>query len=364
MDNAAIVQLLIVLAKVLILVAVLMTAVAYYTFGERKFSALMQDRCGPNRCGPFGLLQPLADGVKFIMKEDVIPYHVDKLLYVLAPAAALVPALCTVAVVPFAAPLTVDAKVLDVTRSVINFQVADVNIGILYIFGISSLAVYGVVMAGWSSNNKYALLGAMRASAQMISYELTLGLSVVGILMVFETLRLNGIVAAQAGYISFLPFIPKWGVVVQPLGFILFLVASFAETNRLPFDMPEGEAEIVAGYHVEYGSMKFALFFMAEYSHMIVASMVITCLFFGGWLIPWVDTSTWPAVARVIAQLAAFSLKTVFFMFLFIWIRWTIPRFRYDQLMRLGWKTLLPLALLNVFITCVYYAIKYHSHWG
>ena len=357
-------QILIIVVKVLLLLGVLLTGVAYYTFGERKFSAWIQDRTGPDRAGPAGLLQPLADGVKFLLKEDVIPFHVEKVLYVLAPAMAMIPAIATVAVVPFAEPVRLGASILGAPVGEIPMQIADVNIGILYVFAVSSLAIYGVVMAGWSSNNKYSLLGSLRASAQMLSYELTLGLSIIGLLMVYETLKLNEMVAVQAGYISWLPFVPKWGVVVQPLGFILFLVATFAETSRLPFDLPEGEAEIVAGYHTEYGSMKFALFMMSEYAHMMIASMVITCMFFGGWLIPWVDMSSWPQAVRLFVQLGVFTGKTVFFMFLFIWIRWTLPRFRYDQLMKLGWKVLLPLALLNVFATMMYYFLTFTGGAG
>jgi NADH-quinone oxidoreductase subunit H len=360
MDSAVAANILMAVIKVLIILGVLLTAVAYYTFSERKFSAFMQDRVGPNRAGPFGLLQPLADGVKFIMKEDVIPFHVDKVLYVMAPAMAMIPAMATIAVVPFAAPIPAPATGMFAGLGQIQFQLADVNVGMLYIFAVSGLAVYGVVMAGWASNNKYALLGSLRASAQMISYELTLGLSILGIFMIFETLQLDDIVAAQTTFISFLPVqIPKWGVVVQPLGFLLFLVATFAETSRLPFDLPEGEAEIVAGYHVEYGSMKFALFMMSEYAHMLIASMVITCLFFGGWNLPWVDMSSLPVLQRVAAQLAVFLAKTGFFAFLFIWVRWTLPRFRYDQLMRLGWKVLLPLAIANLIATGAFYVVKY-----
>lgn len=358
MNHAALLQLIIILVKIFFLIAVFMTVVAYYTFGERIFSARMQLRVGPNRCGPWGLLQPLADGVKFFLKEDVIPTHVEKPLYVLAPLISFLPAMVTIAVVPFAEPVG-PGIILGHHIPVIPVQIADINIGILYIFALASLGVYGVVTAGWASNNKYSLMGGLRASSQMISYELSMGMSIVGVLMVYETLRLNGIVAAQSGYISWLPFIPKWGIVVQPLAFVIFLVASFAETNRLPFDLPEGESEIVAGYHVEYGSMKFALFMMSEYCHMIVASAVITCLFFGGWQLPWVDMSAWRQIPRVLAQLGTFCGKTAFFMFFFIWIRWTIPRFRYDQLMRLGWKVLLPLAILNIFLTGLYYMIKY-----
>lgn len=340
----------IVAAKIGVVLFVIMTFVAYYTFAERKFSGWMQDRVGPNRCGPFGLLQPLADGVKFFMKEDVIPGHVDKVLYVLAPALSLVPALITFAVVPFGSSIVIAGRN-------ISLQIADLNIGVLYILAISSLGVYGIVMAGWSSNNKYSLMGSMRSTAQMISYELSLGLSIIGVLMVFETLRLNQIVMHQGGYI--MGVIPRWGVVVQPLGFLIFLIASFAETNRLPFDLPEGEAEIVAGYHVEYGSMKFSLFMIAEYANMVTSAAVITCLFFGGWQIPWVNLSGLPQWAVALVHVGAFSVKLMFFAFIYIWVRWTLPRFRYDQLMRLGWKVLLPLSILNILATGIFYMIKY-----
>jgi len=360
MDSAVVATVILALIKIALILAVLFTGVAYYSLAERKFSAFMQDRIGPNRCGPFALLQPLADGVKFFLKEDVIPHHVDKVLYLAAPAMAMIPAMATIAVVPFADPIPAPASGLFASLGQIQFQLADINVGMLYIFAVSGLAVYGVVIAGWASNNKYALLGSLRASAQMISYELTLGLSVLGVFMVYETLQLDAIVAAQTTYISFLPVaIPKWGIVVQPLGFLLFLIATFAETSRLPFDLPEGEAEIVAGYHVEYGSMKFMLFMLAEYSHMIIASAVITCLFLGGWNLPWVDMSGLPAAQRVAAQLAVFTAKAGFFAFLFIWVRWTLPRFRYDQLMRLGWKVLLPLAIANLVATGAFYVVKY-----
>lgn len=344
--------------KILILLGVLMTALAYYGLAERRFAAFMQMRVGPSRCGPFGLLQPLADGVKFILKEDVIPNHVDKWLYVIAPLISFIPALTTIAIIPFAEPVPA-GTLLGHVHNGFQFQIADINIGILYVFALASLGIYGIVLGGWASNNKYSLLGSLRGSAQMISYELSMGMSIIGILMVFETLRMNGMIEAQSGYVSWLPFVPKWGVVAQPLGFLIFLIASFAETNRLPFDLPEGEAEIVAGYHTEYGSMKFALFMLAEYGHMTTASAIITCMFFGGWLLPWVDMSHWGTLARALAQVGVFSAKMAFFMCFFIWIRWTLPRFRYDQLMKLGWKVLLPLSLLNILLTGAYYMLKY-----
>jgi NADH-quinone oxidoreductase subunit H len=327
---------------------------------ERRGSALIQNRLGPNRIGPLGLLQSAADGIKFIFKEDPVPGHVNGFYYVLAPIISVIPALMTLAVIPFAAPATL------ASGEVLNFHVANLNVGVLYIFAVASLGVYGIVMAGWASNNKYALLGSLRSSSQMISYELSMGLSIIGIVMTFQSVHLGDIAMGQAApwfHIGMLS-IPKWGVFIQPLGFLIFTTAAFAETNRLPFDLPEGEAEIVAGYHLEYGSMKFALFQMAEYANMTTASALISTLYFGGWHFPGLghimaflsgaipmiqgDVAVWLTVAF---QFTAFILKLVFFMWFFVWVRWTIPRFRYDQLMDLGWKVMLPLSLLNIFAT-------------
>ncbi|MEW5944902.1 MAG: NADH-quinone oxidoreductase subunit NuoH [bacterium] len=344
-------ELIITTVKIIIVIFIILTAVAYYTFAERKLGGWIQDRVGPNRAGPWGLLQPLADGVKFFFKEDVIPLNVDKPLYVIAPLITLIPALITFAVVPFGNRVTLFGHT-------IRLQIADVNIGILYILAVASLGIYGIVLAGWASNNKFSLLGAVRSSAQMVSYELSLALSIIGVLMVFETLRLNQIVVHQGQMLEWAPFLPRWGVFVQPLGFLVFLVAAFAETNRIPFDLPEGEAELVAGYHTEYGSMKFAFFFMGEYANMITSAAVTATLFFGGWQVPCLDWSAFSPPAAALIQIASFSAKTLFFAFLFIWVRWTIPRFRYDQLMRLGWKVLLPLALLNILVTGAIYVVK------
>lgn len=324
---------------------------------ERRGSALMQNRLGPNRIGPLGLFHAICDTVKFIFKEDPIPAHVNRFYYLLAPIVCVIPAFMTFAVIPFASTITLNG-------TVINFQVADLNVGILYIFAIASLGVYGIMMAGWSSNNKYALMGGVRSSAQMISYELSMALSIVGIVMIFSSVRLGDIARLQGetliqlGSIS----IPKWGVFVQPLGFIIFTTAAFAETNRLPFDLPEGESEIVAGYHLEYGSMKFALFMMAEYLNMTVASAVISTLYFGGWqLLPGMqmllDTLAFDGMtkewARIAFEAMSFTIKVAFFMWVFVWVRWTLPRFRYDQLMHLGWKGMLPLSLLNIVLTAI-----------
>ncbi len=318
---------------------------------ERRGSALMQNRLGPNRIGPFGLLQSLCDGVKFIFKEDPVPGHVNAFYYVLAPLVSLVPAFMTFAVIPWAAPLELGDRT-------ITFQVANLNVGLLYIFAIASLGVYGIIMAGWASNNKYSLLGSLRSSCQMISYELSMGLSVVGILMVFSSVNLTDIALAQGQTLLQLGpvAIPKWGFFVQPLGFLIFCTAAFAETNRLPFDLPEGESEIVAGYHLEYGSMKFAVFMMAEYVNMFTASGLMATLYFGGFqLLPGMsqlhEAIGGGAGIMAALQAASFFAKVAFFMWFFVWVRWTLPRFRYDQLMDLGWKVMLPLSLLNIFLT-------------
>ncbi len=317
---------------------VVLSTVPVLVYVERRVSAFIQDRVGPNRVGPLGLLQPVADVVKFIFKEDIVPPHANKWLFMLAPVFALVPALMTMAVVPFGHTLTVAGREVPLI-------VADVNVGILFVFALTSLGVYGIVLAGWASNNKYSLLGGLRAAAQMISYELAMGLSVVGVIMLAGSLRLTDVVLAQSDW--------YWFVFKQPLGAVIFLIASYAETNRLPFDLPEAEAELVAGYHTEYSSMKFALFFMAEYAAMITASALTVTLFFGGWQLPfYLEWSRGlPPLVRDLIPMAVFAFKVAFFLFLFVWVRWTFPRFRYDQLMGFGWKVLLPLALLNIAAT-------------
>lgn len=339
--------------KALVVFFMVLNTVPVLVWAERRGSAFIQHRLGPNRVNIagftlFGLVQPLADVVKFMWKEDYIPAHANRSFYLLAPLLLLIPAAATFAVIPF-------ADALEIGGRVITMQVANLNIGILYVFALSSMAVYGIALAGWSSNNKYSFLGAIRSGAQMISYELTLGLSVLGILMIYGSLELDGIVRAQ-GELLF-GAIPGWGIVTQPLAFLLFLVAIFAETNRLPFDLPEAESELVVGYHTEYSAMKFALFFMAEYMAMVTGAMLIVTLFFGGWQIPWVSSEALRAavgpIPAVLLQIGSFSVKLVFFLWLFIWVRWTVPRFRYDQLMDLGWKTVLPLAIANVFVTAI-----------
>jgi len=337
----ALVDILIVLAKILVVIGVNMTLLMILILAERRISAFMQDRYGPNRVGPQGMFQPIADGVKFFLKEDVIPTQVEKVLYVLAPALVLTPALLTFAVIPFGQPFTAIGRE-------ITMQIASLNVGLLYIFALVSLTVYGLVLGGWASNSKYPLLGGLRSSAQMISYEVSMGLSVIGVLMISSSLRLSDVVAQQNTLLW--GFLPRWNVFLQPLGFIIFLIAAYAETNRLPFDLPEAEPELVGGYHTEYSSMKFAMFFMGEYIALITSSALIATLFFGGWDFPWVNEAAL-GVWGVVLSVIAFTAKTVFFLFLYLWVRWTLPRFRFDQLMRLGWKVMLPLALVNVVVT-------------
>lgn len=324
------------LIKILVVEIVLLTGVAYSVYVERRFSAFVQNRIGPNRVGPAGLLQPVVDVIKLLFKEDVVPEKANRFIHSLAPAISLVVALSTFAVIPFG------DKIFLFGRE-IKLQVADVNIGILYILALLSLGVYGISLSGWSSNNKYSLLGGLRASAQMISYELAMGVSVLAIILINGSLRLDTIVTNQFGW--------KWNIILQPIGFITFLVSSFAETNRTPFDLPEAEQELVGGYHTEYSSMKFALFFLAEYANVIVASSVITTLYLGGWQFPYLQNLGLPGFWVSIIQVFTFSIKVVIMVIFFIWVRWTIPRFRYDQLMNLGWKVMLPLALVNLVVT-------------
>ncbi|MDX1502621.1 MAG: NADH-quinone oxidoreductase subunit NuoH [Thermoanaerobaculia bacterium] len=328
-------------AKLALWVAVLLNVTPIMVWIERRGSALIQDRLGPNRVGPLGLFQSLADAVKFICKEDVVPTNVDKTLYFLAPMLALVPALTTFVVIPF-------GPEVEVAGRQVKLLVADVDTGVLLLLALASLGVYSLVIAGYSSNNKYSLLGSVRASAQMISYELALTLSVVAVLVPAGSLRLDEVVAYQQG--TWLGFLPGWNVFPQFLGFVVFLVASFAETNRLPFDLPEAESELVAGYHTEYSSMKFALFFMGEYMSMATLSALGATLFFGGWHLPGLSyTGPWPLVAAT--GLGVLLGKVTLFLLFFVWVRWSFPRFRFDQLMQLGWKVLLPLAVVNLIAT-------------
>ncbi|RMG61326.1 MAG: NADH-quinone oxidoreductase subunit NuoH [Deltaproteobacteria bacterium] len=350
------IDLLIVIVKIAIMLAFVLGLVPVLVWAERKGAAFIQDRMGPAKADIFGLrlaglFHPLADALKLLFKEDFVPEDAHPLFYRLAPVFAMAPVLLTFAVVPF-------GDTIEIFGRKVPLQVADLNVGILYVFAFSSLTVYGIILAGWASGNKFSLLGGLRSSAQMISYEISLGLSIIGVAMVFGSLKLSDIARAQ-GELLF-GVIPKWGVVVQPLGFILFLVSVFAESARIPFDLPEGESEIVAGFHTEYGSFKFAMFFLAEYVHVVVASGLIATLYFGGWQIPYLYADGFhlfgkvlhlPFALVVIMQVLAFVVKVLFFCWFFIWVRWTIPRFRYDQVMRLGWKVLLPLALANIFIT-------------
>ena len=304
---------------------------------ERRGAGLMQDRPGPNRVGPFGLLQSLADAIKFFFKEDIIPSTVDRGLYLLAPALSVFAAMTTFAVIPYGATLPLKSGDVPLIG-------ADVSIGVLYVFAITSLSVYGIVLAGWGSNNKFSLMGGIRSSAQIISYELAMTTAGAGVILSAGSLRLTDIIASQSG--TWLGFIPRWNVFPQFLGFLVFLVSTYAETNRTPFDLPEADAELVAGYHTEYSSMKFLMFYMAEYINVIVASAMTVTLFFGGWTFPGFAPH---GVAGALISIAIFTVKTLFFVWLFVWVRWTLPRFRFDQLLRLGWKVLLPLALFNLF---------------
>ena len=332
--------------KIVIAVVVLLTAVAYTVWLERKVVGRIQNRWGPTRVGPFGLLQPLADGVKFLFKEDLTPPHVNRLLYVAAPMIAVIFALTSISVIPIGDWITIGSIHTPL-------QITDVNVGLLIVLGITSLGVYGVALAGWSSNSKYSLLGGLRASAQMVSYEVSLGLSLIGVLIMAGSFDLREIVNAQSG--TFWGFIPRWNIFQgQFVAFFIYLMAAYAETNRIPFDLPEAETELVAGYHTEYSAMKFAMFFMAEYANMITVACLASLLFLGGWH-GWLVGPVW---LREILPVFWFLLRVFAFLFLYIWVRGTLPRFRYDQLMAFGWKFLLPLAIANLVITALIVALK------
>jgi len=311
----------------------LLTGFAYMTLIERRVLARMQVRSGPNRVGLNGSFQPLADGIKLLLKEDIVPTQADKPVFTLAPIISVVVALAAFAVIPFGSEF-------NIFGWVIPLRLADVNVGILYIFAVTGLGVYGIVLAGWSSSNKYSLLGGVRSTAQVISYELAMGMAIIGVLILSNSLSLNGIVHHQEG--TWFGFIPRWNIFVQPLAFVIYLISAIAEVNRAPFDLPEAEQELVAGYHIEYSSMRFAMFFMAEYINMITVSAIAATLFLGGWSGP-----------NVLGGLPWFFIKISVFLFLFIWLRATLPRLRYDRLMKLGWYVLLPLALLNLVATAV-----------
>jgi NADH-quinone oxidoreductase subunit H len=323
-----------------LLIAVVMTWV------ERRGAGLIQDRPGPNRAGPWGLFQPLADGIKLFTKEEIIPTKAQKFLYIIGPALFSLPAFSAYAVVPFGDKIILGGKE-------IILQVSDVNIGFLYILAIGSMAVYGVILGGWGSTNKYSILGGLRSTAQMVSYEVPLGLALLAVVFVYGTFSLRDISLAQQG--TFLGFLPNWGIFKQPLGFILFIVAAYAEANRVPFDLPEAESEIVSGYHTEYGSMRLGLYLFGEYVNLVTISGIIVALYFGSWHLPYIDLGAYLGpISWGIVSFCIFFLKVAFFLWLFVWVRWTLPRFRYDQVMGLGWRGLIPLALFNIFITALF----------
>jgi NADH-quinone oxidoreductase subunit H len=327
--------------KSMIVLGLLLTADAYTVWLERKVVGHMQNRWGPTRVGPFGLLQPAADGLKFFFKEDLTPPHVYKPLFLAAPMLSLICALTSISVVPFGNSIMIGGWRIPL-------QITDLDIGLLLVLGVTSMGVYGVALAGWSSNNKYSLLGGLRASAQMVSYEIALGLSLVGVLIQSGSFSLRTIVDAQGGH--FWGFIPRWNIFTgQIFGFFVYLMAAYAETNRVPFDLPEAETELVAGYHTEYSSMKFAMFFIAEYANMITVGCLATLLFFGGWHGPLFG----PPLLEAVLPLFWFAAKVFCFLFLYIWVRGTLPRFRYDQLMSFGWKFLLPVAIANLVATAI-----------
>ena len=324
------------LALILVVVMGSLGIAMYTTFAERKVAAILQDRRGPNRAGPFGLLQPLADGLKLFFKEEIIPDFSSKFLFILGPSLAMLTAIMTSAVIPWG------DKVHFFDRD-ISLQIASVDVGILYVFAVVSLGVYGIMIGSWASNNKFSLMGGLRAASQIISYELAMGISLIALILVTGNLNLKEIVLQQqAG---------NWNVVYQPLGFLIFLICAFAECNRTPFDLPEAENELIGGYHTEYSSMKLGFYLFAEYINMFVSSVIMATLFFGGYDCPFVNEANFSPNIAALIGIVALMAKVVGFLFLFMWVRWTIPRFRYDQLMNLGWKVLIPLALINMLAT-------------
>ncbi len=337
------------LILILVVFAITLAIAAYSTYLERKVAAFLQDRVGPDRAGPYGLLQPLADGLKFIMKEEIIPNMSNRWLFVIGPCVAMMTALMAGVVVPWGGSLIFGGNEYPL-------QITDLNIGVLYVFGVVSIGVYGIMIGGWASNNKFSLLGAIRASAQMISYEIAMGLSIVALIMMTGTLSLGEITRMQGGGVG--GEWNYWNIVYQPLGFLIFLVCAFAECNRTPFDLPECETELVGGYHTEYSSMKLGFYLFAEYINMFISSAVMVTLYFGGYNFPFMNDLGLSHNAITILGVLAFLVKTGFFIFFFMWIRWTIPRFRYDQLMNLGWKVLMPLAIANILLTGLFMIIK------
>ena len=331
----SLIRICVVLGGVLLLVVILVWA-------ERRISAAVQNRIGPNRVGPAGIIQPIADVLKLLIKENIVPKNANKTIHDLAPIISIGVALSTFAVIPV-------GNTIELFGTTIKLQIADVNIGILYILALTSMGVYGITLAGWSSNNKYSLLGGLRSSAQLISYELSMGLSIIGVLLVSGSLRLDEIVEHQG--VLLWGWLPSWNVFLQPVAFVTFVVAAFAETNRLPFDLPEAEPELVGGYHTEYSGLKFGLFMLSEYANIVTASAVIVTLFLGGYTIPFIESAGFSAFTVSLLQVAAFGFKVLCVLLFIILIRWTLPRFRYDQLMNLGWKVMLPIAIANLLVT-------------
>jgi NADH-quinone oxidoreductase subunit H len=342
------IEVVILLVKIVIVLHIFLIGAAYVVLMERKVSAWIQNRVGPNRVGWHGALQSFADVLKLVLKEDIVPEQANYGLHLLAPIISIAIAISVWCVIPFAAPVTVGSTTIVPTVA------PGLNVGILLLLALSSLGVYGITLAGWASNSKYSLLGGLRSSAQMISYELSMGLALIGMLLIMGSLNITDIVAQQGGY--WFGFLPRWNIFVQPLGFIIFLVASFAETNRAPFDLAEAEPELVGGFHTEYTGLKFGLFFLAEYGNVILMSALMSTLFFGGYHFPWVEDLEFfkqHDVLRGLLQFGALFLKALFWIFFFIWVRWSIPRFRYDQLMYLGWRVMFPLALANTVVTAI-----------
>jgi len=335
------------LALIAVVVMASLGIAMYTTFAERKVAAILQDRRGPNRAGPFGILQPLADGVKLFFKEEIIPNFSSKALFILGPSLAMLTAIMTGAVVPWG------DKVHFFGRD-ISLQIADVNVGILYVFAVVSLGVYGIMIGSWASNNKFSLLGGLRAASQIISYELPMGLSLIALLFITGDLSLREMVVQQQNGL--------WNIVYQPLGFLIFLICAFAECNRTPFDLPEAENELIGGYHTEYSSMKLGFYLFAEYINMFVSSVIMATMFFGGYDIPFLNEADYNTNWMALFGVMALMTKVIFFIFLFMWVRWTIPRFRYDQLMNLGWRILIPLALFNMLVTGALILLK-QNNW-
>jgi NADH-quinone oxidoreductase subunit H len=339
------------LVLIVIVVSVSLVVAMYSTYAERKVAAFMQDRRGPNRAGPFGILQPLADGMKLFFKEEIVPTFSSKFLFILGPILAMLTAIMVSAVIPW-------GNYMHILGRDVSLQIADINIGILYIFGVLSLGVYGIMIGGWASNNKFSLLGAMRAASQIISYELALGIALIALLLLTGTLNLGEMVHQQKD--------GTWNIFKQPLGFLIFLICAFAETNRTPFDLPEAENELMGGYHAEYSSMKLGFYLFAEYVNMFLSGAVMTTLYFGGYDIPFFNDAhlmqTLGANWLAIIQGIVLFIKISLFIFLFMWVRWTVPRFRYDQLMNLGWKILLPLSIFNMLVTGALILLK-QNHW-